>query len=115
MDVDDFKISGKVLLYTSQNLGASPTMTVKHDTVSKLPPVLQKLAGKFSPLCSLFTMATVTLFKYFTEMDSCTYVSENKMWTAKGRFSQTIHDDDPIAWDASPDGKYTLSLLAVSI
>ena len=48
-------------------------------------------------------------------MDSRIYVSEDKMWAAKGRFSQAIHDDDPIAWDVSPDGKYTLSLLAVSI
>ena len=58
MDVDlnyfSSKISGKVLLYTSRDLGASPAMTVKHDTVSRLPPVLQKLAGKFSPLRSKF-------------------------------------------------------------
>ena len=60
-------------------------------------------------------MAIVTLFKYFTEMDSRIYVSEDKMWAAKGRFSQAILDDDPIAWDTSPDGKYTLSVLAVSI
>jgi hypothetical protein len=60
-------------------------------------------------------MVIVTLFKYFTEMDSHIYISEDNMWAAKGRFSQAILDDDPIAWDASPDGKYTLSVLAVSI
>jgi len=60
-------------------------------------------------------MAIVTLFKYFSEMDSHIYASEDKMWAAKGCFSQAILDDDPIVWDASPDGKYTLSLLAVSI
>jgi hypothetical protein len=58
MDVDlnffSSKISGKVLLYTSRDLGASPAMTVKHDTVNRLPPVLQKLARKFSPLRSKF-------------------------------------------------------------
>jgi hypothetical protein len=58
MDVDmDFfssKISGKVLLYTSRDLGASPAMTVNHETVSRLPPVLQKLARRFSPLRSKF-------------------------------------------------------------
>jgi hypothetical protein len=48
-------------------------------------------------------------------MDSRIYVSEEKMWAAKGRFSQAILDDDPIAWDVSREGKYTLSLLAVSI
>jgi hypothetical protein len=37
------------------------------------------------------------------------------MWAAKGRFSQAIQDDDPISWDASSDGKFTLSLAAVSI
>ena len=60
-------------------------------------------------------MVIMTLFKYFIEMDSHIYVSEGKMWAAKGRFSQAILDDDPIAWDVSREGKYTLSLLAVSI
>lgn len=36
------------------------------------------------------------------------------MWAAKGRFSQAVLDDEPIAWDVSRDGKYSLSLLAVS-
>jgi len=36
------------------------------------------------------------------------------MWAARGRFSQAVLDDDPIVWDVSRDGKYTLSLLAVS-
>lgn len=66
-------------------------------------------------MVSLFAMAIVTLFKYFTEMNSRIYVSEDKMWAAKGRFSQAILDEDPIVWDASPDGKYTLSVLVVSI
>ena len=66
-------------------------------------------------MVSLFAMAIVTLFEYFTDMDGRIYVSEDKMWAAKGRFSQAILDDDPIAWDVSPDGKYTLSVLAVSI
>jgi hypothetical protein len=58
MDVDQnffsSKISGKVLLYTSRDLGVSPAMTVNHDTVSRLSPVLQKLARRFSPLRSKF-------------------------------------------------------------
>ena len=66
-------------------------------------------------MVSLFAMAIVTLFKYFTDMDGRIYVSEDKMWAAKGWFSQALLNDDPIAWDASPDGKYTLSVLAVSI
>ena len=60
-------------------------------------------------------MTIVTLFKYFTEMDSRIYISEEKMWAAKGCFSQAMLDDDPIAWDVSREGKYTLSVLAVSI
>ena len=66
-------------------------------------------------MVSLFAMAIVTLFKYFTDLDGRIYVSEDKMWAAKGRYSQAILDEDPIEWDASPDGKYTLSVLAVSI
>ena len=48
------KISRRVLLYSSQDLDASPFLTVNHETVSRLPPVLQKLARKFLPLCSKF-------------------------------------------------------------
>ena len=54
MDVDPRVFSGKVLLYTTRDLGAPPDFTVTHDTVSRLPPVLQKLARKFSPLRSKF-------------------------------------------------------------
>jgi hypothetical protein len=36
------------------------------------------------------------------------------MWTAKGRFSQAIEDNDSILWNASADGKFSLSLSAVS-
>ena len=46
------KASGKVLLYTSRDHDARPAMTITHDTVSDLPPVLQKLARKFSPIRS---------------------------------------------------------------
>ena len=66
-------------------------------------------------MVTLFAMAIVTLFKYFTDLDGRIYVSEDKMWAAKGRYSQAILDEDPIEWDASPDGKYTLSVLVVSI
>jgi hypothetical protein len=40
-------------------------------------------------------------------MDSHIYVSEDKMWAAKGCFSQAILEDDPIAWDVSREGEYT--------
>lgn len=36
------------------------------------------------------------------------------MWAVRGRYSQAVKDDDPIVWDKTRDGKYTLSLLAVS-
>lgn len=48
------KIGGKVLLYTTRDLGADPAFTIKHDTVSRLPPVLHKLARRFSPLRGKF-------------------------------------------------------------
>ena len=79
MDVDmDFfssKISGKVLLYTSRDLGASPAMTVNHETVSRLPPVLQKLARRFSPLCSKFvhTGHCDTVLQLLAEHMSCSH------------------------------------------
>ena len=43
------------------------------------------------------------------------YVLEEDTWSVKGRFSQAILDDDPINWDASSKGKFSLSLLAVSL
>ena len=66
MDVDtDYRqVSGKVLLYTSRDPGAHPTMTITHDTVSELPPVLLKLSRRFSPIRSKsFYNIYCTLFK----------------------------------------------------
>lgn len=48
-------------------------------------------------------------------LDSRMYVLEEDTWSVKGRFSQAILDDDPIYWDASSKGKFSLSLLAVSL
>jgi hypothetical protein len=55
MDVDTgapLKAMGKVLLYTSRDQDAEPAMTIKHETGYQLPPVLIKLARKFSPIRS---------------------------------------------------------------
>jgi hypothetical protein len=54
MDVDDgyYKVDGKVLLYTSRDDNARPTMTITHPTSSELPPILKALAHKFSPIRS---------------------------------------------------------------
>jgi len=54
MDLDpvNYTKTGKVLLYTSRDHGARPAMTISHDTVGDLPPVLEKLARKFSPIRS---------------------------------------------------------------
>ena len=49
---------------------------------------------------------------YCSGLNSHIFVSEDDMWAAKGRFSEAIQDDDPILWDASADGKFSLSLLA---
>ena len=46
------KPNGKVLLYTSRDKDANPSMMMTHETVAQLPPILQKLSGKFSPIRS---------------------------------------------------------------
>jgi hypothetical protein len=42
-----------VLLYTSRDLGVPPAMTITHQMGSQLPPVLLKLARKYSPIRSV--------------------------------------------------------------
>jgi hypothetical protein len=44
------KPTGKVLLYTSQEKGALPAMMITHETVPQLPPILEKMSHKFSPI-----------------------------------------------------------------
>jgi hypothetical protein len=68
--------------------------------VAQLPPILEKLSRKFSPI---------------RRLNSRIYVFEEDTWAVKGRFSQAILDDDPISWAASSNGKFSLSLLAVSL
>ena len=51
----------------------------------------------------------------YLELDSRIYVLEEDTWAVKGRFLQAIQDDDPIYWVASAKGKFSLSLLAVSL
>src|ERR1700691_5683036 len=46
------KPTGKVLLYTSQEKGALPAMMITHETVYQLPPILEKMSHKFSPIQS---------------------------------------------------------------
>ena len=60
-------------------------------------------------------MHMVIMFKSFSEMNGHIYISEDKMWAAKGRFSQAMLDEDPISWDVSDKGNFTLSVLVVSI
>jgi len=52
--VDNPIVNGKVLLFTSRDKDAAPAMTITHKTTSELPPVLQKLARRFSPIRSTF-------------------------------------------------------------
>ena len=57
MDVDtqnDQQSVGKVLLYTSQERNDNPAMTMKLQTTTELPSVLDKLAQKFSPIRSKY-------------------------------------------------------------
>ena len=60
-------------------------------------------------------MHMVIMFKSFSETNGHIYISEDKMWAAKGRFSQAMLDEDPISWDVSDKGNFTLSVLVVSI
>jgi hypothetical protein len=46
------KPNGKVLLYTSRDQDAPPAMMIMHETVAQLPPILEKLSRKFSPIRS---------------------------------------------------------------
>ena len=46
------KPTGKVLLYTSRDKEAHPAMMITHETVSQLPPILEKLSRRFSPIRS---------------------------------------------------------------
>ena len=40
---------------------------------------------------------------------------QDDTWDVKGRFDTAIHDHTPVEWEMTSDGKYTLSLLAVSL
>jgi hypothetical protein len=46
------KPTGKVLLYTSRDQEAHPAMMITHEIVAQLPPILEKLSRKFSPIRS---------------------------------------------------------------
>jgi hypothetical protein len=50
MGIASSKPNGKVLLYTSRDQEAHPAMMIMHETVAHLPPILQKLSCKFSPI-----------------------------------------------------------------
>jgi hypothetical protein len=50
MDTGYYQADGKVLLYTSQDVDAHPAMSMTHKTSSELPPILKKLAQRFSPI-----------------------------------------------------------------
>lgn len=77
VDSDKYlKVNGKVLLYTSRDKGASPAMTITHDTVDKLPPVLQKLARIYSPIRSKLVHNTHgTWFKCTVQIQTVAYMS----------------------------------------
>lgn len=48
------------------------------------------------------------------ESNSHIFVQQEDDWDIKGRYSQAIQDQTPVVWKISSEGKYTLSLLAVS-
>lgn len=95
-----YQADGKVLLYTTADKNTSPAMTFSHKTSSELPPILKKLAQRYSPV---------------RNKNSRVFVLQDDMWDIRGRFSDAMQDDTALAWDLSPDGKFTLSLRVVSI
>jgi len=46
------KVKGKVLLYNSRAKDAAPAMMMMQEVGSLLPPILHKLAGRYSPVRS---------------------------------------------------------------
>ena len=64
MEVDHSrdKIRGKVLLFTTRSTGAEPTMSMVQDIGSQLSPVLEKLAGRYSPIRSKSNMLFLPKF-----------------------------------------------------
>jgi hypothetical protein len=56
MDVDEprSKIRGKVLLYTTREPDAEPAMAMVQEIGNELPVVLERLAGRYSPIRSKF-------------------------------------------------------------
>lgn len=97
---DQPPVHGKVLLYTSRDMDARPIMSISSKTTSQLPSILQELSGRFSPI---------------QKRDSRIYVMQDDMWDIRHQFSKAMEDKSPLEWDMSAEGKYTLSLLAVSV
>jgi hypothetical protein len=67
MDVDfstNQPVHGKVLLYTSKEKTAEPTMSMMGEVGNQLPPVLDKLAGRYSPIQSVFINSVLFYFNY---------------------------------------------------
>jgi hypothetical protein len=56
MEVDEHcsKIREKVLVFTSRDPDAEPAMAMVQDIGNALPPVLERLAGRYSPIRSKF-------------------------------------------------------------
>ena len=53
-EAGSFPLVGKVFFYTDRQEGAKPSMSLKHEVVPKLSPVLVKLGRSFSPIRSMW-------------------------------------------------------------
>jgi hypothetical protein len=58
------KVQGKVLLYSTRDVHASPVMTMMQDVGLGLPVVLDKLAAKYSPIRSKLPTTLTTESNY---------------------------------------------------
>jgi len=52
---------------------------------------------------------------YSLDNDSRIYVFQEGVWDIKGCYSQALQDEDPLEWECSDDGRFSLSLLAHGI
>jgi hypothetical protein len=91
---------GKVMVYADQEPGSKPQWGIKMGMTPKLPVILEKLSGRFSPI---------------ERQDLRIYVYEDDMWEVKGRYSQAVTDDSPVEWEVDAYGNPFLDIFVVSV
>jgi hypothetical protein len=91
---------GKVMIYADREPGSRPQWGIKMEMTPKLPVILEKLSGRFSPI---------------RKQDLRIYIYEDDMWEVKGRFSHAVTDDSPVEWEEDEYGNPFLDVFVVSV